>query len=67
MHHFTDDTNFLLTENSLKKLNKHIKRDLKFVIQWIRANKRNLEIQEKQRLLFSNQEIGRLQNTLIFE
>ena len=29
----------LLTENSLKKLNKHINRDLKLVIQWIRANK----------------------------
>ena len=27
--HFADDTNFLLTENSLKKLNKYINRDLK--------------------------------------
>ena len=33
MHHFADDTNLLLTENSLKKLNRHINRDLKFVLQ----------------------------------
>ena len=39
VHHFTDDTNLLLTENSLKKFNKHINRDLKFVVQWIQANK----------------------------
>ena len=37
VHHFADDTNLLLTENSLKKLNKLINRDLKFVVQWIRA------------------------------
>ena len=29
VHHFADNTNLLLTENSLKKLNKHINRDLK--------------------------------------
>ena len=39
VHHFAVDTNLLLIENSLKKLNKHINRDLKFVVQWIRANK----------------------------
>ena len=41
VHHFADDTNLLLTENSLKKLNKHINRDLKLVVQWVRANKLN--------------------------
>ena len=39
MHHFADDTNLLLTENALKKLNKPINRDLKLVVQWIPANK----------------------------
>ena len=38
VHHFADDTNLLLTENSLKKLNRHINRDLKFVVQWIRKS-----------------------------
>ena len=32
MDHFADDTNLFLTENSLKKLNKHLNRDLKFVL-----------------------------------
>ena len=27
VHHFADDINLLLTENTLKKLNKHINRD----------------------------------------
>ena len=39
VHHFADDTNLLLIENSLKELNKYINRDLKFAVQWIRANK----------------------------
>ena len=29
VHHFADDTNLLLSDYSLKKLNKHINRDLK--------------------------------------
>ena len=39
VYHFADGTNLLLTEKSLEKHNKHINRDLKLVIQWIRANK----------------------------
>ena len=39
VHHFADDTNILITKNSLKKLNKHINGDLKLVAQWIRAKK----------------------------
>ena len=35
VHHFADDSILLLPENSLKKLNKHIKKDLKSVFQWI--------------------------------
>ena len=35
VYHFADDTNLLLTENSLKKINKHINGDLKLVVQWI--------------------------------
>ena len=42
MHHFADDPNLLLTENSLKKLNKHINRDLKLVI--LSLNKRKTKI-----------------------
>ena len=41
VHHFADDTNLLLTENTIKKLNKHISRDLKFVVQWISKYRKN--------------------------
>ena len=54
MHHFADDTNLLLTENSLKKLNKHINRDLKFVVQWIRANKLSLNTGKTKIVIFKS-------------
>ena len=39
LHHFVDDTNVLLVEKLLKPLNKHMNRDLKLAVEWIRANK----------------------------
>ena len=39
VHHFADDTNLLLIDKSLKKINKHINRDLKLTVDWIRASK----------------------------
>ena len=42
VHHFADDTNIILTDNSTKKINNHINRALKLVVQWIRANKLSL-------------------------
>ena len=33
VHHFADDTNMLLVEKSCKKLNKHINRDQKLVVE----------------------------------
>ena len=38
MHHFEDDTNLLLSDKSLKKINKHINHDLKLLNIWLRAN-----------------------------
>ena len=38
VHHFADDTNLVLNEQSMKKINRHINRDLKLVIEWIGAN-----------------------------
>ena len=38
LHHFADDTNLLLIDKSLKKIN----RDLKLTVDWIRANKLSL-------------------------
>ena len=42
VHHFAGDTNLLLIDKSLKKINKHINRDLKLTTDWIRANKLSL-------------------------
>ena len=39
VHHFADDTNLLYTNNSLKKINKHINHDIKHLCQWLRSNK----------------------------
>ena len=42
VHHFADDTNMLAIEKSLKQMNRYINRDLKLVVEWIRANKLSL-------------------------
>ena len=39
LHHFADDTNLLLSDKPLKKINKHINHDLKLLNIWLRANK----------------------------
>ena len=42
VHHFADDTNLVPTDRSMKKINKHINRDLRLVGEWIRAKKLSL-------------------------
>ena len=39
VHHFAHDTNLLLSDKLLKKINKHINHDLKLLNIWLRANK----------------------------
>ena len=41
VHHFADDTNLILTDKLIKKINKQINRDL-MVVEWIRANRLSL-------------------------
>ncbi|XP_065662580.1 uncharacterized protein LOC136085218 [Hydra vulgaris] len=43
-YHFADDTNLLLINKSLKKLNKNMNHDLANVVQWLRSNKLSLFI-----------------------
>ena len=50
VHHFADDTN--LIDKSLKKINKHINRDLNLTVDWIRANKLSLNASKTQIVLF---------------
>ena len=52
VHHFADDTNLLLVDNSLKKINKHINYDLKLLTTWFRANRISLYTSKTGILLF---------------
>ena len=53
VHHFADDSILLLPENSLKKLNKHIKKDLKSVFQWIWNEMKSYFFQHKQCTIYN--------------
>ena len=42
VHHFADDTNLLLINKSVKKIDSLITHDLTLLVQWLRANKISL-------------------------
>ena len=52
VHHFADDTNLLLSDKSLKKINKHINHDLKLLNIWLRTNKISLNASKTEITLF---------------
>ena len=52
VHHFADNINLLLVDNSLKKINKHINHDLKLLTTWLRANRISLNTSKTEILLF---------------
>ena len=52
VHHFADDSNLLLVDNSLKKISKHINHDLKLLTAWLRANRISLNTSKTKILLF---------------
>ena len=52
VHHFADDTNLLLVDNSLKKINKRIYHDLKLLTTWLRVNRMSLNTSQTEILLF---------------
>ena len=52
VHHFADDTNLLLVDNSLKKINKRINHDLKLLTTWLRVNRMSLNTSQTEILLF---------------
>ena len=54
VYHFPDDTSMLLIEKSLKRLNKHINRDLKIVVEWIRVNKLSLNNNKAELVIFKS-------------
>ena len=52
LHHFADDTNLLLVDNSLKKIKEHNNHDLKLLTTWLRANRISLNTSKTEILLF---------------
>ena len=52
VHHFADDTNLLYTNNSIKKLNKFLNKDLKNLTNWLNANKITLKFGKTEMILF---------------
>ena len=52
VYHFADDTNILLSDYSLKKLNKHINSYLKLVNEWICVNKLSLNESKTKKITF---------------
>ena len=51
-HHFADDTNFLYVSKSLKKIQKFMNLDLRFVCNWLKANKISLNASKTEMLVF---------------
>ena len=52
VHHFADDTNFLITGKSLKKINKYVNHDLRLLCHWLRANKISLNASKTEIIIF---------------
>ena len=52
VHHFADDTNFLITGKSLKKINKYVNHDLRLLCHWLRANKISLNVSKTEIIIF---------------
>ena len=54
VHHIAYDINFSLTDKSMKKINKYIIRDLKLVVQWIRASTLSLNTSKTEFVIFQS-------------
>ena len=50
--HFADDTNLLAVNETLKKLQKQVNLDLRFLCRWLRANKISLNASKTELVLF---------------
>ena len=50
--HFADDTCLLNIKDSIKKINKVVNKDLKFLVQWLHANKISLNVAKTEVIIF---------------
>ena len=56
VHHFADDTNLLCLSNSIRKLNKLVNADLKYLVNWLNANKISLYVKKPQMVIFKSKQ-----------
>ena len=54
VHHFADDTNLINISGSLKQLAKQMNLDLKFLSQWLNANKISLNASKTEYIIFKH-------------
>ena len=54
VHHFADDTNLLLADRSIKRINKRINHDLRLLTEWLRANKISLNADKTEIIIFKS-------------
>ena len=54
VHHFADDTNLINTSDSLKQLAKQMNLDLRFLSQWLNANKISLNASKTEYIIFKH-------------
>ena len=53
IHHFVDDTNFLIySSNSMKKINRYINHNLKVIVHWLRANRISVSVDKTKIVIF---------------
>ena len=51
-HHFADDTNLLYVGKTLEKNQKYVNLDLKFLCNWLKANKISLNVSKTELIIF---------------
>ena len=54
VYHFAYDTNLILTDKSIKKVNKHMSKGLKLTVECIRANKLSLNTCKTELVIFKS-------------
>ena len=52
VHHYADNTNLLLTDNSLETVNRQVNRDLSLIFHWLRESKINLNASKTEIIIF---------------
>ena len=52
VYHYVDDPNLLLTDNSIKRINRQVNHDLSLICHWLWANKINLNASKTEIIIF---------------